>query len=111
MTGSSDSVAEVEVHRVGQSGFGSGSDFDLVDFFNQHDERVAEADSWCFRTERLTASQEGTKYNEVKARGEKVYTEEELEAIYRHYAEEEVRDLVASGAETTGLGSRPSSRK
>ena len=38
------------------------------DFFNQHGELVAEADSWCFRTDRDQAREHGTKYTEVKAR-------------------------------------------
>ncbi|MGD8810953.1 MAG: MaoC family dehydratase N-terminal domain-containing protein, partial [Gammaproteobacteria bacterium] len=33
-----------------------------VDFFNQKGERVADADSWCFRTDRDFAREEGTKY-------------------------------------------------
>ena len=39
-----------------------------VDFFNQKGELVADADSWCFRTERDHAREQGTKYKEVKAR-------------------------------------------
>ena len=39
-----------------------------VDFFNQQGDLVAEADSWCFRTERDHAREQGTKYKEVKAR-------------------------------------------
>ena len=33
-----------------------------VDFFNQSGDKVAEADSWCFRTERDHARENGTKY-------------------------------------------------
>ena len=36
------------------------------EFYNQHGELVAEGDSWCFRTERDTARERGTKYDEVK---------------------------------------------
>ena len=36
-----------------------------VDFFNQHGDKVADADSWCFRTERDHAREKGTKYKEV----------------------------------------------
>ena len=39
-----------------------------VDFFNQHGDLVAEADSWCFRTDRDEARERGTKYQEVKAK-------------------------------------------
>lgn len=62
-----------------------------VDFFNQDAELVAEADSWCFRTDRDQARERGTKYTEVKERGEKRYTPDELVAIYKKYAEEEIR--------------------
>src|SRR6185437_3699752 len=62
-----------------------------VRFFNQHGTLVAEADSWCFRTDRDTAREEGTKYTEVKARPPARYTEEELARIYHLYHQEEVR--------------------
>jgi hypothetical protein len=62
-----------------------------VDFFNQEDDRVAEADSWCFRTERDHAREQGTKYREVRERGPRQYTDEELGEAYKLYREEEVR--------------------
>ena len=61
-----------------------------VNFFNQQGDLVAEADSWCFRTDRDEARESGTKYTEVKARGEYHYSDEELSRIYRMYHEEEV---------------------
>ena len=36
------------------------------EFYNQNRELVAEGDSWCFRTERDTARERGTKYEAVK---------------------------------------------
>jgi len=66
-----------------------------VDFFNQHGDLVAEADSWCFRTDRDEARERGTKYEGVKAAAQKVYTDEELQGFFELYANEEVR-----GAET-----------
>jgi len=39
-----------------------------VKFFNQQGDLVADADSWCFRTERDHAREQGTKYKNVKAR-------------------------------------------
>ncbi len=36
------------------------------EFYNQSNELVAEGDSWCFRTERDTARERGTKYETVK---------------------------------------------
>jgi len=62
-----------------------------VDFFNQKGERVAEADSWCFRTDRDFAREEGTKYKDLKAKPQRVYSDEELEKVYKLYAAEEVR--------------------
>ncbi|MEC9344990.1 MAG: MaoC family dehydratase N-terminal domain-containing protein [Pseudomonadota bacterium] len=66
-----------------------------VDFFNQHGDLVADADSWCFRTERDHAREKGTKYTEVKSKEPRRYSEEELARIYDLYRNEEVR-----GAET-----------
>jgi acyl dehydratase len=62
-----------------------------VRFYNQRRELVAEADSWCFRTDRDHAREEGTKYKELKAKPPHRYTEAELERIYSLYAAEEVR--------------------
>lgn len=62
-----------------------------VDFFNQDGDKVAEADSWCFRTERNHASQEGTKYAHVRGREPRRYTAEELREFYNLYRNEEVR--------------------
>ena len=66
-----------------------------VDFFNQEGDKVAEADSWCFRTDRDQARETGTKYTTLKEQPIKNYTEAELAEIFAGYAEEEVR-----GAET-----------
>jgi acyl dehydratase len=65
-----------------------------VDFYNQKGERVAEADSWCFRTDRDFAREEGTKYDALKAKPQRTYTEAELEKVYKLYAAEEVRGAV-----------------
>ncbi|WP_416896425.1 MAG: MaoC family dehydratase N-terminal domain-containing protein [Minwuia sp.] len=62
-----------------------------VDFFKQDGTKVAEADSWCFRTDRDEARERGTKYKEVKARAPEPYTDAQLEAFYDLYAKEEVR--------------------
>lgn len=62
-----------------------------VDFYNQHGDLVADADSWCFRTERDHAREQGTKYDELKARAEPRYTQEELAEAFELYANEEVR--------------------
>ncbi|MCW5657035.1 MAG: MaoC family dehydratase N-terminal domain-containing protein [Burkholderiaceae bacterium] len=62
-----------------------------VDFFNQQGDRVAEADSWCFRTERDHAREKGTKYTEVRRREPRRYTREEIAEACRLYADEPVR--------------------
>jgi len=62
-----------------------------VDFFNQGGDKVAEADSWCFRTERDTAREQGSKYKEVKAKPPRVYTDAEIQSFYELYGREEVR--------------------
>ena len=53
-----------------------------VDFSNQHGDLVAAADSWCFRTDRDLAREEGTKYTALKAKPQKRYTDEELAGIH-----------------------------
>ena len=62
-----------------------------VDFFNQHGDKVADANSWCFRTERDHAREKGTKYKEVRAREPRRYSDEELAEAYKLYAKEQVR--------------------
>src|SRR6202042_2563216 len=61
------------------------------EFFNQHNELVAEGDSWCFLTERDTARELGTKYAEVKAKEAAYYPREDLAKIFALYEAEEVR--------------------
>jgi acyl dehydratase len=77
-----------------------------VDFFNQQGDKVAEADSWCFRTERDTAREQGTKYKELKAKPAARYTDEELVDIYRHYAKEEVRGATPRYWEDVSVGDK-----
>jgi acyl dehydratase len=62
-----------------------------VNFFNPAGDLVAEADSWCFRTDRDQAREQGTKYTEVKQRPQRVYQPEDLERLYQLYAAEEIR--------------------
>jgi len=62
-----------------------------VDFYNQHGDLVAGADSWCFRTERDHAREKGSKYTEVKARPPRRYSDAELEKAFALYREEKVR--------------------
>lgn len=60
-----------------------------ADFFNQRNERIAECDSWCFRTERGTAREKGQKY--AKLKGRKIFSDNEISQITQKYAEEKVR--------------------
>jgi acyl dehydratase len=62
-----------------------------VDFFNQTGDKLAEADTWCFRTERDHAREKGTKYTEVQEKGVVPYTDEQLKEAYKLYATEEIR--------------------
>ena len=75
-----------------------------VKFYNQRRELVAEADSWCFRTDRDHAREQGTKYTEVKAKPPHRYTEAELERIYSLYAREEVRGATPRYIEDVAVG-------
>lgn len=61
-----------------------------VDFFNQRGEKVAEADSWVFRTDRDEARERGTKYTEARGRVEP-FTDEQLAEWGKLYGKEEIR--------------------
>ena len=75
-----------------------------VKFYNQHGDIVADADSWCFRTERDHAREKGTKYADLKKRAPPRYTDEELAAFYRLYAEEEIRGALQRYWEDIAIG-------
>ena len=77
-----------------------------VKFFNQRRELVAEADSWCFRTDRDHAREEGTKYKDVKAKPQRVYTQAELDKIYNLYAAEVVRGATPRYFEDVTVGEK-----
>jgi acyl dehydratase len=61
-----------------------------TEFFNQHGDKVAECDSWVFRTDRDEARERGTKYTEARGRVEQ-YTDEQIQEFYKLYAAEEIR--------------------
>jgi len=61
-----------------------------VDFYNQHGDHVAGADSWVFRTERDEARERGTKYDDVKGKVEQI-SDEALAEWGQLYANEEIR--------------------
>ncbi|WP_428492130.1 FAS1-like dehydratase domain-containing protein [Rhodopila sp.] len=75
-----------------------------VNFFNSGGELVAEADSWCFRTDRDQARERGTKYSEVRARAPRVYTDDELGRVSKLYEAEVVRGAVPRYFEDVNVG-------
>jgi hypothetical protein len=75
-----------------------------VNFFNAEGDLVAEADSWCFRTDRDQAREQGTKYSEVRARPTHVYTNEDLQHLYKHYEEETIRGATPRYWEDVAVG-------
>ncbi len=77
-----------------------------VDFYNQNNELVAEGDSWCFRTERDTARERGTKYTEVKQKAPVYYSRDDLAKIFVLYENEEVRGAVPQYIEDVKVGDK-----
>lgn len=75
-----------------------------VDFYNQDGTLVADADSWCFRTDRDEARERGTKYQEARAREPRRYTKEELDDFYDLYGQEEVRGATPRYFEDVEVG-------
>jgi acyl dehydratase len=61
------------------------------EFRRQDGTLVAEGDSWCFRTERDSARERGTKYDEVKKKAAVNYSRDDLAKIFDLYAAEEIR--------------------
>ena len=62
-----------------------------VNFFDPAGGLIAEADSWCFRTDRDQAREQGTKYTDIRARPPRVYSDAELGRVYDLYAAEQIR--------------------
>ncbi len=65
---------------------------------------LCSGDSWCFRTERDTARELGTKYEKAKARPPMRYTAEDLEGIYGRYEAEPVRGAETRYIEDVAVG-------
>lgn len=76
------------------------------EFYNQDGVLVAEGDSWCFRTERDTARERGTKYEEVKQREHVVYSREDLARIFALYEAEEIRGATPRFIEEVKVGDK-----
>ncbi len=75
-----------------------------VNFFNPAGDLIAEADSWCFRTDRDQAREQGTKYSELRGRPDRVYTDEDLQRLYELYAAEEIRGATPRYWEDVAVG-------
>lgn len=75
-----------------------------AEFRNQDGTLLAEGDSWCFRIERDTARELGTKYDAAKAREPYRYDDEVLERIWDLYRNEEVRGAEPRYIEDVKVG-------
>ncbi|MGD9754856.1 MAG: MaoC family dehydratase N-terminal domain-containing protein [Acidimicrobiia bacterium] len=75
-----------------------------AEFRNQTGALLAEGDSWCFRTERDTAREMGSKYDEAKAREPYRYDDEVLGKIWDLYRNEEVRGAEPRYHEEVNVG-------
>ena len=75
-----------------------------VDFTDAEGEPLVSGDSWCFRTERDTARELGTKYDDAKAREPMRYTEADLKEIFDLYEAEEVRGAEPRYSDDVAVG-------
>ncbi len=75
-----------------------------VNFYDKKGNLLADADSWCFRTDRDIARESGTKYKDLKEKPAQFYSQEELTDIFRHYAKEEVRGPKTRYFEDVAVG-------
>jgi acyl dehydratase len=76
------------------------------EFYDQEHELVAEGDSWCFRTERDTARERGTKYEEEKKKAPVHYTRDDLAKIFALYEAEEIRGANPRYIEDVKVGDK-----
>jgi acyl dehydratase len=74
-----------------------------VDFFDQDDNQIVSADSWCFRTERDAARELGSKYDSAKEEPAP-YTPEQIEEVWERYAAETVRGAEKRYVEDVTVG-------
>lgn len=74
-----------------------------VDLFDQDDNHLVSADSWCFRTERDTARELGTKYDAAKE-DPAPYGPEDIERVQARYAAETVRGAEPRFVEDVVVG-------
>jgi len=74
-----------------------------VEFYDPEGNLLAEADSWCFRTDRDQAREKGSKYSEEKAKPFS-YTTEEIGKIAEHYRNEKRRGSTPRFWEDVSVG-------
>jgi acyl dehydratase len=77
-----------------------------VDYFANGDDLVASGDSWCFRTERDTARELGTKYESVRSEGVKPLTQEQLDSVWSTYDAEQIRGAEPRYFEDVAIGDK-----
>ena len=68
------------------------------------EEIVAEGDSWCFRTERDTARELGTKYESARREGPAVLDQEALQRVWQEYDSEQIRGAEPRFVEDVRVG-------
>jgi acyl dehydratase len=74
-----------------------------VDFYDRDDNHLVSADSWCFRTERDTARELGTKYDRAKDEPPP-YRRDEIARVFAQYEAETVRGAKPRYVEDVGVG-------
>jgi acyl dehydratase len=77
-----------------------------VNFFGKDGDVVAEAESWCFRTDRDVAREEGSKYTHLKEKPQRRYSAKELDRVYQLYAEEQIRGHEKRYFEDVAIGEK-----
>jgi acyl dehydratase len=77
-----------------------------VRFFGAGGDLVAEADSWCFRTDRDAARETGTKYAALKDKPARRYTDAELDRIWNLYEAERPRGATPRFFEDVAVGEK-----
>ncbi len=75
-----------------------------VEFTDTEGSLLCVGDSWCFRTERDTARELGTKYAAAKARPPMQYSAEDIEHIFSMYGTEQVRGAEPRHHEDVAVG-------
>jgi acyl dehydratase len=75
-----------------------------VEFTDTEGKSLCSGDSWCFRTERDTARELGTKYAAAKARPPMRYTSDDIDRIFKLYEAESVRGAEPRYIEDVNVG-------